>query len=118
MDGHGGPVRRPCVLVADDDYGIRNLMVALFDFFGVEAIVTRDGREAAALFRRHRAEIDLVLLELELPGQSGLATLDAIRRIAPDVPCWFVTGDVIDCHPEELIERGATGVILKPFKLE
>lgn len=118
MEGLGGPGRRPCVLAADNDDGVRNLLVAIFDHFGARALVARDGRQAIELFQQHQDEIDLVLLDVETPGSGARAALDAIRRADPAVPCWLVTGDPYGLSPDDLLEHGVEGVLLKPFNLE
>ena len=51
-----------------------------------------DGDDALDLYQRHRAEIDLVLLDVQMPGLDGPRTLDALREFDPDVLACFMTG--------------------------
>jgi two-component system, cell cycle sensor histidine kinase and response regulator CckA len=112
------PTHRPFVLVADDDDGVRNLMQRMLTLLGSRVLAARGGREAIDLFRQHQAEIGLVLLDVRMPDLTGPEALDAIRRIDPSARCWFVTGDPAPYTRQELIDRGAEGVLMKPFRLD
>lgn len=57
--------------------------------------------------------IDVVLLDLNLPGSSGLKSIDLMRAAAPNIPVVAITGAVQDRMKEAAIERGATGLIDK-----
>jgi CheY-like chemotaxis protein len=72
-----------------------------------------DGEEALELYRRHSQEIDLVLLEVRLPGLDGPQTLAALRQLNPGVRCCFLSGPFGDYTDEELLALGAVAVLHK-----
>jgi DNA-binding response OmpR family regulator len=74
------------------------------------------GREAIELYRAHRDEIDVVLLDVKMPGLDGPGTLAALREIDPSVRCCFMTGDPGHYTPRMLVDLGAVIVFEKPFR--
>ena len=76
-----------------------------------------DGGEALDLFRRHGKDIDVVVLDVRMPGYGGPETLADLRKIKPDVHAVFVTGFTGEHSEEELIAQGASRIFYKPFPL-
>jgi CheY-like chemotaxis protein len=75
--------------------------------------VAPDGAQALDIYRRHHADIALVVLDPCMPGLSGRETFDALRALYPEVRCCFLTssGDA-----DELLERGDASVLQKPME--
>ena len=109
---------KPGVLVVDDSAHVRDLLKAGLDRDGFQVWLAADGREALARYREHRHEIAVVLLDVRMPGLDGPATLDGLRAVAPDVPACFMSGDTGNYGTDELIRRGASCVVAKPFRLD
>jgi CheY-like chemotaxis protein len=61
--------------------------------------------------------IDLVILDLVMPGLDGGATFDRIRQIAPALPVLLSSGYSINGQAAEILERGCNGFIQKPFDI-
>ena len=59
---------------------------------GLAVWLAADGPEAVELYRGHRDTIDVVLLDVQMPGLDGPATLTALREFDPGVLCCFMTG--------------------------
>jgi CheY-like chemotaxis protein len=113
-----GPSRaKPGVLVVDDDHLVRILVQLGLEHHGLNVWLASDGREAIELYRQHQESIDVVLLDVRLPGLDGPQTLDTLRKLNSQVLVCFMRGDVGDYEPEELRQRGAAHVITKPFYL-
>ena len=108
----------PGVLVADDDENIRFLLRLALRQAGFNPLVAADGREAVAMFLRHRNEVRAVLLDVNMPGLDGPGALAQIRQIAPQVPCCFMTGHSDRYSADHLLALGAARVFDKPFRLE
>jgi two-component system chemotaxis response regulator CheY len=107
--------KRVSVLVVDDDALMRELLKALlredgFDVFG-EA---RNGD--TALLMLDRAQPDIVCLDVNMPGISGIDTLKTIRLRWPAVRVVMITGDASVNTVRETVSYGAMGYIVKPFK--
>jgi CheY-like chemotaxis protein len=109
---------RPCVLVADDDAAVRTLLGLALRQAGFTHHLAANGREAVDLFRRHRGEVGLVLLDVRMPVLDGPGALAEIRTLDPAVPCCFMTGFAGGYCGEDLLGLGAVRVFEKPFHLD
>lgn len=104
------------VLVVDDEEPVRAVATAALERFGWEAMTARDGEEALELFRRDPSRVAAVLLDVTMPGMSGLDVLDRMRTIRPDVKIILSSG-----YEESDILRGeharkADDFLAKPYR--
>jgi DNA-binding response OmpR family regulator len=111
------PSRPPGVLVVDDDESVRAFLAAGLAASGFAVWAAADGFEAVAAVRDHGPAIDLVVLDVRMPGPDGPETLRGIRALDPDVPCCFMTADAGSYTEEDLLGFGAAAVFWKPFQL-
>jgi CheY-like chemotaxis protein len=109
-------VRNPGVLIADDMALILTLLKFELESRGFNVWLAVDGDDALDLYRRHRDEIDLVLLDVQMPGLDGPHTLEALQRLNPDVVACFMTGNTGIYTDEVLLDRGASWIFGKPFR--
>jgi CheY-like chemotaxis protein len=109
-------VRRPGILIGDDMALILTLLKFELESRGFAVWLAVDGDDALDLYRRHRDEIDLVLLDVQMPGLDGPHTLEALQRFNPDVVACFMSGNTGSYTEEELLDRGAARVFSKPFR--
>ena len=102
----------PHILVVDDDTGITTLLCAYLQRFGFQAHAAADGDEMRRQLDAHR--IDLVVLDLMLPGVDGLALAHALRA-SSRIPIIMLTAR---CSPTDRVvglEMGADDYVSKPF---
>lgn len=101
------------LLVDDEPFSIRRLSLALRDFPEVEVVGTAtNGPKAITEIERLRP--DLVILDIEMPGCSGLTVASSLDEIRPDIV--FVTA--FDQYAIEAFQVEATDYLLKPVKSE
>jgi CheY-like chemotaxis protein len=110
--------RPACVLVVDDDPGVRRMMDAALRERGFEVCVAADGGEAVELLPRHRPEVSVVLLDVLMPGMDGPATLRALREVSPGIPVCFYTAFSGSYSEADLISAGGGAVLSKPCPLD
>ena len=108
--------RGPGILIADDMGPMLTLLKLELEPRGFSVWLAVDGDDALDLYRRHHAEIDLVLLDVQMPGLDGPRTLAALQRLDPNVLACFMTGNSGAYTQEDLLERGAICVFNKPFR--
>src|ERR1041385_4367162 len=77
------------ILVADDDAESRRIVVALIRHFRYDCDEASDGHEACRLLRQKSYQ--LVLADINMPGNCSLEMLDAAEEIAPGVPIILIT---------------------------
>lgn len=105
------------LLVVDDEHLVRIMLQLGLERHGFGVWLAANSREAIELYRAHREDITLVLLDVQMPGLDGPHTLDALRELDPDVRACFMSGDTGTYTPEELRQQGAACLIAKPFFL-
>ena len=96
------------VLVVDDDGGVRAVLSRMLQAFGVEVETAPGGAQAMA--KIDRGPYDALMLDLDMPGVTGLDVLLHVQRAAPRMPVLVVTGT----WEAERIE-GAAAVLAKPI---
>jgi DNA-binding NtrC family response regulator len=104
------------VLVVDDDTEMRALLVDELRHEGYEVSEARDGAEAVVACRRQ--EHDVILMDKNMPGPSGLDILPGFRRSCPHSRIIMMTafGDVPSYV--EAAEKGAADFLFKPFRMD
>ncbi len=98
------------VLVADDEVIVRSVVVRALEESGFAVLTAGDGREALQRFRQHLDEIDVVILDLTMPGLSGEQVIREIRELRAEVPVILSSG-----YAEEDAVRRVAGVELVGF---
>jgi len=104
------------ILVVDDDPEMRALLLDVLTSEGYEVVEAKDGTEAVLALRARK--FDLILMDKNMPGPSGLDLLPGFRRVSPWSPIIMMTafGDVPSYM--EAVEKGAVEFLFKPFRME
>jgi PAS domain S-box-containing protein len=105
------------VLLIDDEDMVLEIGRALLETMGYQVITAKDGEEAISLYERQGSGIDLVLLDVVMPGLGGGDVYDRLKTMNPDMKCLLLSGYSIDGEATEILQRGCDGFIQKPFKL-
>jgi DNA-binding response OmpR family regulator len=104
------------VLTVEDDPAIRRGIVDALEYAGYDVLETGDGTEGAHL-AVHR-EYDLLLLDLVLPGMSGLEILERVRETRPTLPVIILTARGEEHDRVEGLKKGADDYVVKPFSVK
>ena len=109
-EGHG-----ELILLADDEPDVRHSVAEVIGRLGYRVLVAGDGEQAWALFRAHRADIALAILDVVMPGLSGVEAAERMRGLNPGLPIILATGyDAGD----ELAHAKVSRVLSKPFHVD
>jgi len=103
------------ILVVDDQFGVRSLLIEAFQDDGHEVTPAENGEEALRVLRPF--EPDLILLDMKMPGMNGIETLEKIRALDPRVDVIMMTGYKNPNNMEQEKELGVLCCIAKPFDL-
>ena len=102
------------VLIVDDNVMTRNLIRDLLTEMGHEVVgEAENGDEAVKAYTASRPE--LVLMDMIMPGKNGLEVLGDLKVIDPGAKVVMVTAVEQDLISQQLIDKGAIGVLHKPF---
>ncbi len=104
------------ILVAEDDPAVRKLVAAVLTEYGYDVILAEDGREAVAQFSANRERIRLILMDMIMPGQSGKAAADEIRKLYPQTRILFTSGYTADFIKSRGVVEQGEELIMKPVQ--
>lgn len=107
----------PKILICDDDENIRKIIKNF-----LSKCIECDFLEAAtgqgAIEQLKKEGIDLVFLDIKMPGLSGLDAIREVKKINPNINIIVITGWDSSSVAEETVKIGATDYITKPFSLK
>jgi CheY-like chemotaxis protein len=99
----------PRILVADDNRQFVEMLRATLEDAGFEVVTAYSGLAAAALVKRE--DVDLLVLDVLMPGMSGDAVAELLRGLKPELPVLLMTGDSAD----PFVHAAGTPRLRKPF---
>jgi PAS domain S-box-containing protein len=105
------------ILLVDDEEMILDVGQAMLERLGYRVVVCRGGQKAVMAITDMGAEIDLVILDLIMPGMDGGTAFDRIREIQPGMPVLLSSGYAINDQAHKIIARGCNGFIQKPYNI-
>src|SRR5271169_2860254 len=100
------------VLIVDDEPQIRRVLLTILTSQGYSVIEARSGDEALETIRHEHP--DLILLDVNMPGRSGIETCREIRE-AGDIPIIILTVRSAERDKVHALDAGANDYIVKPF---
>ena len=106
---------RGSVLIVDDEPGLREMLAYELSQEGFEVEAAENGM--AAVERLRKRKFDLAITDLKMPGMDGVATLDALRKIDPDIEVIVATGYATVETAVASLKLGAYDYIQKPYDL-
>jgi DNA-binding NtrC family response regulator len=113
---NASPQPERSVLVVDDEESQRQILAGFIRKRGLRALVAATVNDAAELVSRQT--VDVVITDLNMPGQSGLELLDRVRAINPEIPVIVVTAFGTVATAVDAMKRGAADYLTKPIDLE
>src|SRR5687767_9440876 len=104
--------RRASVLLVDDDAAILQLLGMVLKTHGFHVTTATEGR-AAAEFHARLGSVDLLITDIDMPGQSGLNLAAELAKRQPNLPVLFITGG--QHHIADGGSRPTQRLLHKPF---
>ena len=105
------------VLVVDDDPSITSVFEFILQQAGYTVITASNGQDCLDTFEKE-TQIDLVFLDIKMPGISGIDTMRTLHADRPNLKVILMSGYSVDRLITESYTLGAYGLILKPFDVE
>jgi len=106
---------RARILVVDDETLIRELLLNVLGDLGHEVAAFGDGRRALEHYRDHWAEIDLAILDVVMPEIDGIALMQQLQQVNPEIRVLISSGFSLDDRLAELDEGSVLGLLQKPY---
>lgn len=105
------------ILIIDDEEMILDIGATLLEELGYTVLKAQDGREALTLFEENRNRIDLVILDMIMPGMGGREVFERLKEVKRDIKVLLSSGYSNDGEASELMNKGCDGFIQKPFSI-
>ena len=105
------------ILVVDDEDLLRKVTGLLLEQMGHTVTVAIGGEHATTMVRDNPGKFDLILMDMNMPGMSGEECFKQIRNHDTTLPVLICTGYANSDSVDRVIERGAAGVLHKPYSL-
>jgi CheY-like chemotaxis protein len=105
------------VLLVDDEAMVLEVGKKYLKKLGYNVQAATSGNEAIEIYERNKDKIDLVILDMIMPGMGGEKTFERLREMNPDVKVLLSSGYSINGKAAEILKRGCNDFIQKPFKL-
>jgi PAS domain S-box-containing protein len=106
------------VLLVDDEQLVIDVGHQMLAHLGYKVLVARSGAEAVRVYAQQKSNIDLVILDLIMPGGGGGETFDRLLAIDAHVKVLLSSGYSINGQAQDVLQRGCRGFIQKPFGLD
>ena len=107
---------KPKILIVDDEKRIRDTCGRMLVNEGFEVALAESGEKGLETIQREH--FDIILLDLMMPGMSGMETLVHVRESHPDTVVIVITGYATLDHAVEAMKKGAFDFISKPFSAQ
>ena len=105
------------ILIADDEEDVLSLCQSILNRAGYKVLTALNGNEALEIYRKQRDDISLVILDKMMPIMGGIACLQQLLRINPDVRVVIATGFLSE-QPDDSIRPGSVELIEKPYSVQ
>ncbi len=105
------------ILLVDDEKMLLEVGQAMLEALGYEVLAANDGQRAVEIVAETGDRIDLVVLDLIMPGMDGGRAFDRIRELRPGMPVILASGYSMNGKASNIMARGCNGFIQKPYSL-
>lgn len=105
------------ILLIDDEEMILDVGIELLEELGYTVKSAMSGPEAIDVFKGERGKIDLIIMDMIMPGMGGGETYDRLKEIDPDIKVLLSSGYSINGQATKILRRGCDGFIQKPFNM-
>jgi PAS domain S-box-containing protein len=104
-----------CILVAEDEESVRESISAILEESKYTVVEACNGEDAVEKFKSHKDEIQLLILDVIMPGLNGKETLEEILKVAPDTKVIFTSGYTADVIRRKKVSEQDVHFVSKPI---
>jgi CheY-like chemotaxis protein len=105
------------ILLVDDEEVVINVNRMVLERLGYRVFMARSGQEAIEIYQNNKDGIDLVILDMIMPGMGGESAFDILKSINPELKVLLSSGYSLNGQATKIMERGCQGFIQKPFSI-
>ena len=109
---------RANILIVDDEELVAFMLAQHLQNLGCRTFNASNGEEAIDILEKHKHEIDIAILDLNMPVMDGKEAFEKMIELKPDIKVLISSGFSKNGAVEEILAKGAYGFIEKPFSLD
>ncbi|MDM8542753.1 response regulator [Desulfococcaceae bacterium HSG9] len=102
-------------MIVDDDEGVIDITEAILKLSGYRTIAVDSGESAINIYIQRHLEINLIVLDLSMPGMGGKKCLEKLIEFDPDVKVIIASGYIDSGFVKDVTNYGAKAAIIKPY---
>lgn len=106
---------QPKILVVEDNGPLRRLMLRILEGCGYAVVEAASGEEGLERFREQGSSVDLAIVDMVMPGLSGLDVAAEMERHRPGMNILYISGHASSVAMESIGRRSPDRVLIKPF---
>ncbi len=106
------------ILLVDDEEIIIDVGAEILKSLGYQVLEAKNGKEALSVYGKHKDDIDIVIMDMIMPGMGGLELYSKLKENNPAVKVLLSSGYSLNSQAREILNRGCNGFIQKPFNLD
>lgn len=106
------------ILIVDDEQEIREVTKEILESWGYQVLSADSGEKALQIYNQQREDIDLIILDLNMPGMGGSQCLQALLEYDSKVRVLISSGYSVNGQAAKSLDSGASGFIGKPYQLK
>ena len=110
--------RSETVLLVDDEEIVVGVGKQMLERLGFSVLTAKNGQEALDIYMDNREAVDLVLLDMIMPGMEAGDAYDKLADINPAIKVLLSSGYGLDQKAMGILDRGCSGFIQKPFNMQ
>jgi two-component system cell cycle sensor histidine kinase/response regulator CckA len=112
------PVGEGKILLVDDESMLRETVSHMLESMKFKVTLVNDGKEAVGTYQKKSNEIDLIIMDIQMPEMDGIEAASLIWEKNPDAKIIFSSGYADPARLEELRHKGVKEVLRKPYKMK
>ena len=105
-------------LIVDDEETVLDIESFMLQRIGFNTLKASNSSEACQLYEDKKEHIDIVVLDMIMPDESGANTYKRLKKLNPDIRVLITSGLEKNGNVDEILNDGQNGFIQKPFKFE
>jgi PAS domain S-box-containing protein len=106
------------ILMVDDEKTVLDVTREMLEVLGYRVLTAHSGQEAIEAYQTNRYDIDLMILDMIMPGMGGGEVYDRLKKINPEVRVILSSGYSLNGMAKSILDKGVQSFLQKPFRLD
>ena len=106
------------ILLVDDEEVVLDVCSKMLQRLDYQVLEAKDGQKAIEVFKKNKNIVNLVILDMRMPGMDGSTVYDHLKQIKSDVKVLLASGYFENQQIGNILENGHDDLIQKPFNIK